>query len=80
MPTTISEGRLFSLRLKRSAAARADAKATICPVPGGYVARIGGRMRGRVDRFQTRRSAERAVDDHYNAALLNYVLARRRPA
>ncbi len=70
----VHRGRLFKLRLKRNMAAREAAKATIRKVPGGkWQARIGGRVRGKTEEFGTQVLAERAVDDHYNSAMMAWV-------
>jgi hypothetical protein len=69
-------GRLVQLKFLRSASARRDALDSIRPLPSGYwQARIGGRMRGRTVEFLTREAAERAVNKHYNEALLSALRA-----
>lgn len=71
----VDAGRLFQIKLRHSAAARARAKATIRLLPNGkWCARIGGRVRGvTVSNFFTQADAERAVDDYYNEAMLAWV-------
>lgn len=67
-------GQQFALLLDASAKARAGAKATIAsPTPGVWVARIGGGVRGELRRFDSRHAAEKAIDDHYNAALMRSI-------
>lgn len=73
----VSEGRLFTIRLARSKAARESAYATIAKVGAWWVARIGGAQRGEVRSFATRAKAVAAIDEHYNAALFRQVVARR---
>jgi hypothetical protein len=74
----VRTGTLLKLRLRRNAAARAEALASIRPTPKGWQARIGGRMRGRTETFPTRAAAERGVDAHYNEAAHAFVLANNR--
>jgi len=70
----VRRGRLFKLRLKRSHAARHDALASIRQRPdGAWQARIGGRMRGRTLVFGNASEARRAVHEHYNRRLLEFV-------
>lgn len=70
----VHTGRLFTLRLKRSAHARQTALESIRQLPNGrWQVRIGGRVRGRTLEFSSRRSAEEAVHDHYNEAMLQFV-------
>ena len=73
-----SRGRLFRLQLERSRAAREDALATVRESPGGWwVARVGGRVRGRMIARSSRARIVAAVNEHYNAALFQ-VIARAR--
>lgn len=75
----VREGRLLKLRLERSMASRADALASIRPLPSGFWSvRIGGRMRGKTKQLVSRRACEAAVKQHYDAALLAFVRSRRR--
>jgi hypothetical protein len=75
----MTNGRLFLLQLARSRAAREDAMSTIRPEPSGWwKVRIGGRMRGTWKRLPTRRAAEDAVHEHYNAALHRTITNTRR--
>lgn len=68
----LDRGRLFTLRMRRNAAARRDALETVRQRPDGqWQARIGGRMRGKVVLCPTQARAEAAVNDHYNEALFN---------
>lgn len=70
----VQRGRLFQLKLRRNAAARKDALASIRPRPqGNWQVRIGGRVRGRWLVLPTRAAAERAANDHYNAAMQAYL-------
>lgn len=74
---TLDAGRLIALKFKRNGAARDEALKSIRPVPGGkFTARIGGRVRGRTERFLTRRLAEKAVNDHYNGVMMQWLQKR----
>lgn len=63
-------GRLVAIWFKRSREARLAALASIAPVCGRWVVRIGGPVRGEFHDYATRQQAERAVHEHYNRALL----------
>jgi hypothetical protein len=72
------DGRLFTLQLERSQAARGEAEASVRELPGGlWQARIGGRLRGATQRFVSRQAALEAIRAHYNAALFARLQARR---
>lgn len=75
----MNRGRLLQLKFRRSREARQEALATIRPAGGGFVARIGGRVRGAVSWFRTRREAEAAVHAHYTAAMLAFIRRTVRP-
>ena len=76
MAGVISDGRLFQLRLERSAAARTDALTSIRQLPcGRWTARIGGRLRGRTETFLSRRAAEMAVKAHYDDAMMRRIVS-----
>lgn len=70
-------GRLFKLRLKRSAAARRAAQASVTEVFAGcWQARIGGDKRGRVVTFPSEKAARSAVDGHYDRRMREFVMSR----
>ena len=77
----IDRGRLFQLKLRHNAASRAKALESIrqtSPRIGGMLpaiwrVRIGGRMRGRTDYFYSREAAEKAVHDHYNELMMQFI-------
>lgn len=73
----VNEGRLFTLKLRRNAEARAAALATLWRRPDGlWQARVGGKIRG-CTVTGSRRSVEIAIDDHYNAVMLTFVTRKR---
>ena len=66
--------RQFRLKLKHNREARQDALGSIRDfAQGGVVVRIGGRVRGELLRFPSRASAERAVNEYYNAAMQTWL-------
>lgn len=69
-----ADGRLFKMRLDLNRDARAAALASIRDAEFGYVhARIGGPQRGKDELFASRCEAERAVNRHYDAAMMRHV-------
>lgn len=67
----VNAGRLLMLKLRRSAEARRDALASIRSLPSGKCqARIGGRIRGKREQFENRAAAVKAINAHYDAALV----------
>ena len=70
-------GRLVKLKFRRNMQARQAALASIRPLPNGRLqARIGGRMRGRTESFPSRVAAERAVNNHYNEVMMQFIHSR----
>jgi len=68
-------GRLFRLRLEKSRQARAAAVASVRGAGfGRYVyARIGGAKRGTEALYDNLEAALRAIDRHYDAAMMRHV-------
>jgi hypothetical protein len=74
-------GRLFQLKLKRNYAARVAALESIRLVSPGragsrWEARIGGKMRGRTERFASKDAATYAVNYHYNEQMMQFISDR----
>jgi len=71
-------GRLARLKFKKNTQAREDALGSIRYITGlaCWRVRIGGRVRGQILEFLTREQAEKAVHDHYNEQMMQFI---RRP-
>lgn len=78
----VNRGRLFKMKVDRNRDARQSALSTVRELPrGGWQARVGGPVRGRLVLGVSRAAVERAVNDHYNSILHDWVTghgARRR--
>ena len=74
----VNRGRLFKMKVDRNRDARQAALSTVRELPnGGWQARVGGPVRGRIVLGPTRGSVERSVNDHYNDAMHAWVTGER---
>lgn len=67
----VDRGRLFMLKLRHNRTAREEARKTLRQRPDGqWQVRIGGRFRGRTVVSPLRAVVESAVEEHYNALMV----------
>lgn len=67
-PKPVRAIQLLAMRIRRNAAARADAIQTVRQLPNGrWTVRLGGRMRGHSVVVDSQPLAVQAANDHYNA-------------